>query len=136
MPCEHCSWLPLQPKRISNGPHATMHGAGGGVIHRGAAAACPRHHPGRGSWGVRAVMVCCCFKGTSSWCPSNGNRKSCWEGNLCQAWNCGGVTQVTRVLQCLAANPSEGTGKEEGQWGSPVRVFGKTNQGNFINMIA
>lgn len=31
MPCEHCSWLPLQPKRIYDGAHATMGGAGGGV---------------------------------------------------------------------------------------------------------
>lgn len=121
MPCEHCSWLPLQPKRIYNGPHATMRGAGCAVSHRGAAAElCPRHHRGRGSWGVRAVMVCCCFKDTLSWCPANGNCKCCPEGNLWHAWNCGGVTQVTRVLQGLAANPSEGTGKKQRQWGNPV----------------
>lgn len=84
---------------------------------RAAAELCPRHHRGRGSWEVRAVVMCCCFEDTSPspWQPSNGNCESWAGGKLWCTWNRGGVTRVTGVLQWVAANPSEGTGEEQRQ---------------------
>lgn len=68
LPCEDCAWFPLQPKWFYDGPHATMHGAEGGVSHGEAAAVpCPGHHHGGDSKGARATMMCCCFRTT---CPS------------------------------------------------------------------